>query len=275
MWLPICMSERKQVTNMYASPKRSTLISGLLHAAVIGLVLMTTAVKTPIVKPQHAVLFEPLGLRRYVVPRAGEGGGGGGVRADTPASKGVLPRVSRQPFTPPVAKYERLNPILPVEPAIMGNYEAPVVKITLPFGDPNGVVGPASGGPGAGGGIGGGNGPGVGNHNGAGYGSKDGSGVEGIGTRYVRDATQPVLIYKIEPEYSDEARKAKLQGEVVLRIDVDARGAAQNIRVAQGLGLGLDERAVAAVSRWKFRPGYAGGKPVLTQAMILVTFRLL
>lgn len=260
---------------MYASPKRSTLISGLLHAAAIGLVLMTTAVKTPIVNLQHTVLYEPPDLRRYVVPRAGEGGGGGGVRADTPASKGVLPRVSPQPFTAPVAKYENLNPILPVEPAIMGNYETPVVKITLPFGDPNGVVGPASGGPGTRGGIGGGNGPGVGDHNGSGYGSKDGSGVEGIAAKYVRDATQPVLIYKIEPEYSDEARKAKLQGEVVLHIEVDAHGAAQNILVAQSLGLGLDERAMAAVSRWKFRPGYANGKPVVTQAMIHVTFRLL
>lgn len=260
---------------MYASPKRSTFISGLLHAAVIGLVLMTTAVKTPIVNRQHAVLFEPLDLRRYVLPRASEGGGGGGVRANTQASKGVLPRVSRQPFTPPVAKYENLNPILPVEPAIMGNYEAPVIKITLPFGDPNGVAGPASGGPGSGGGIGGGKGPGVGDHTGSGYGPKDGSGVEGIAAKYVRDATQPVLLYKIEPEYSDEARKAKLQGEVVLHIEVDARGTAQNIRVAQSLGLGLDERAMAAVSHWKFRPGYAVGKPVATQAMIHVTFRLL
>jgi len=260
---------------MYASPKRSTLLSGLLHAAVIGLVLMTTAVKTPIVNLQHAVLFEPPDLHRYVVPRASEGGGGGGVRADLPTSRGLLPRVSRQPFTPPVAKYENSNPILPVEPAILGNYEAPVVRITLPFGDPNGVVGPASGGPGAGGGIGGGDGPGVGNQKGSGYGSQGGSGVEGIAAKYVRDATQPVLIYKIEPEYSDEARKAKLQGEVVLYIEVDPRGAARNIRVAQSLGLGLDERAMAAVSRWRFRPGYAGGKPVATQAMIHVTFRLL
>jgi TonB family protein len=260
---------------MYASPKRSTLISGLLHAAVIGVVLMTTAVKTPLVNLTHVVLYDPPDFRRYVLPHASHGGGGGGVGADTPASKGVLPRVSRQPFTPPVAKYENLNPILPMEPAILSNYEAPIVKITLPFGDPNGVVGPASGGPGSGGGIGAGKGPGVGDHNGSGYGPKDGSGVEGIVAKYASDATKPALIYKVEPEYSEDARRVRLQGEVVLRIDVDALGVAQNISVVQGLGLGLDERAIAAVARWKFRPGYSGGKPVVTAAMIHVTFRLL
>jgi periplasmic protein TonB len=260
---------------MYASPKRSTLISGLLHAAVIGLVLMTTAVKTPLVNPMHYVMYEPVDLHRYVMPHAGDGGGGGGVRSDTAASKGVLPRVSRHAFTPPVAKYENLNPILPMEPAIQGNYEGPVVKITLPFGDPNGVAGPASGGPGDGGGIGAGHGPGVGDHRGPGSGPRDGSGVEGITARYASDATQPALLYKVEPEYSEEARKVKLQGEVVLRIEVDPRGIARNISVVQSLGLGLDERAIAAVSRWRFRPGYSGGKPVVTPAMIHVTFRLL
>jgi protein TonB len=260
---------------MYASPKRSTLISGLLHAAVIGLVLMTTAVKAPLVNLTHVVLYEPPDFHRYVMPHASLGGGGGGVRADTPASQGVLPRISRQPFTPPVAKYENLNPILPMEPAIPGNYEAPVVKINLPFGDPNGVLGPASGGPGSGGGIGAGKGMGVGDHIGSGNGPGDGSGVSGIAAKYASDATQPVLIYKVEPEYSEEARKSKLQGEVVLRIEVDARGLAQNISVVESLGLGLDERAMAAVARWKFRPGYSSGKPVVTAAIIHVTFRLL
>lgn len=260
---------------MFASPKRSTLISGLLHAAVIALVLMTTTVKTPLVNPTHVVIYDPPDFRRYVMPHPSTGGGGGGVRSDTPASKGVLPRVSRQPFTPPVAKYENPSPILPMEPAILGNQETQVVKITLPFGDPNGVTGPASGGRGAGGGIGDGDGTGVGNHKGSGYGPKDGDGVVAIGSKYASDATQPVLLYKVEPEYSEEARRAKLQGEVVLHIEVNPHGAAQNITVVQSLGLGLDERAAAAVARWKFRPGYSGGKPVVTAALIHVTFRLL
>ena len=87
--------------------------------------------------------------------------------------------------------------------------------------------------------------------------------------------TEPVLLYKVDPEYSEEARKAKLQGVVLVRAVIDARGQVQNIEVAQGLGLGLDERAMAAVEKWKFRAGMRNGKPVATSALIQLTFRLL
>src|ERR1035437_9534324 len=87
--------------------------------------------------------------------------------------------------------------------------------------------------------------------------------------------TDPVLLWKAEPEYSDEARKAKLQGSVIMRVEIDARGQVQNIAVSQGLGLGLDDRAIEAVRQWKFRAGTRNGKPVPTNALIQVTFRLL
>jgi protein TonB len=262
---------------MYASPKRSTLISGLLHAGVIALIVTATGVKIPPVAPLHTLIFTPADFHQYI-PRArlnSDGGGGGGVGSDTPASRGPLPRVALKQFTAPVAKYENLNPILSIEPTIVGNPEISDPKINLAqFGDPNGVPGPASGGPGSGSGIGDGDGTGVGNHRGPGYGSHDGSGVSGIG-KLAGVVSQPVLIYKIEPEYSDEARKARLQGDVLLHIEVDARGAAQNIVVSHGLGLGLDERAIEAVRHWKFRPGYNNGKAVPAPALIQVTFRLL
>jgi periplasmic protein TonB len=262
---------------MYASPKRSTLISGLLHAGAIALILAATGVKIPPVTPQHTLIFTPTDIYEYI-PRArlnSDGAGGGGVGSDTPASRGPLPRVALKQFTAPVAKYENLNPILSIEPTIIGNPEMSDPKFNLAqFGDPDGVLGPASGGRGSGSGIGGGDGTGVGNHKGPGYGSLDGAGVSGI-AKLAGVVSQPVLIYKIEPEYSDEARKAKLQGDVVLHIEVDARGAAQNIVVSHGLGLGLDERAIEAVRHWKFRPGYSNGKAVTTPALIQVTFRLL
>ena len=90
-----------------------------------------------------------------------------------------------------------------------------------------------------------------------------------------RAENQPELHFKIEPEYTDEARRAKLQGSVMLRIEVNERGKAQNISIRQSLGLGLDERAVEAVKRWQFRPGTIGGKPVVTIALVEVNFRLL
>jgi TonB family protein len=91
----------------------------------------------------------------------------------------------------------------------------------------------------------------------------------------VGSVTEPVLLWKIEPEYTDEARRARVQGTVVLHIEVDTRGQAQNITVRQSLGLGLDERAIEAVRRWRFRPGYRNGKPWATAALVQVNFRLL
>jgi TonB family protein len=85
----------------------------------------------------------------------------------------------------------------------------------------------------------------------------------------------PVLISKIEPEYSEDARKAKYQGIVLLYVEVDPSGRAQNVRVARSLGLGLDEKAIEAVRKWKFRPGLKDGKPVTVAATIEVNFRLL
>jgi len=87
--------------------------------------------------------------------------------------------------------------------------------------------------------------------------------------------TAPVVLYKKEPEYSEEARKAKYQGTVVLYIEVDPSGRAINPRVVRSLGLGLDEKALEAVKQWKFRPGYRDGKPVTVAAQIEVNFRLL
>jgi TonB family protein len=87
--------------------------------------------------------------------------------------------------------------------------------------------------------------------------------------------TAPALIYKVEPEYSEEARKAKYQGTVVLYVEVEPNGRAQNMRVIQSLGLGLDEKAMEAVRKWKFRPGNKNGKPVTVVATVEVSFRLL
>jgi len=85
----------------------------------------------------------------------------------------------------------------------------------------------------------------------------------------------PVVLYKVDPEYSEEARKAKYSGTVVLQLVVDPAGKARDIRVVRSLGLGLDEKAIEAVNKWKFRPGVKNGQPVSVQATIEVNFRLL
>jgi TonB family protein len=83
------------------------------------------------------------------------------------------------------------------------------------------------------------------------------------------------LLSKVEPEYSEEARKAKYQGVVLLYVEVDPSGKAVNIRVLHSLGLGLDEKAMEAVKKWRFKPGVKDGRPVTVQAQIEVNFRLL
>lgn len=87
--------------------------------------------------------------------------------------------------------------------------------------------------------------------------------------------TAPTLVSKVEPEYSEEARKAKYQGSVELYVEVDASGRARNVRVLHSLGLGLDEKAMEAVAKWRFKPGTKDGKAVTVMALIEVTFRLL
>jgi periplasmic protein TonB len=87
--------------------------------------------------------------------------------------------------------------------------------------------------------------------------------------------TPPQLVYKVEPEFSEEARKAKFSGMVILAIEVDAMGHARALRVIQGPGLGLEQKAIDAVTQWRFRPGYQDGKPVVTGATVEVNFRLL
>ena len=86
---------------------------------------------------------------------------------------------------------------------------------------------------------------------------------------------QPGLTDKTEPEYTDEARIARHEGRVVLRVDIAPDGRARNFRLLRSLGLGLDEKAVEAVRQWKFNPARKDGKKVTAVANIEINFRLL
>jgi TonB family protein len=278
-WRGNCIERLRQVSDMFGSARRSTLLSGLLHAAAIALVLFATRVQTPTIDHTvHSVLIAPRNLAEYLTPMKSDlaGGGGGGGLSPLPASKGRLPRQALHQFTPPQVEIQNWNPRLIMEPTILVSPDVALPQVDMAqYGIPNGVLGPPSQGPGRGGGIGDGDGTGVGDSRGPGYG--DGPGGLGVsGTAGFQGSfTGPVLLSKLEPEYSDEARRAHLSGAVVLRIDVDTRGLAQNIMVRQGLGLGLDERAVDAVRKWRFRPAAVNGKPVVTTALVEVYFRLL
>jgi TonB family protein len=264
---------------MYASPARSTLISGALHGAAIALILLTTGVHTRLARnTDHVALLMPLDLVKYevTVPQRDDAGGGGGMRAKTAASIGNLPTRALKQFLAPMVTTENASPILSIEPTIIASPEIAVAQIDLAqFGDPHGVVGPPSAGPGKGGGIGNGDGTGVGPGEGPGAGPGRDGGIASGQKGLQGSLTEPVLLWKVDPEYSEEARKAKLQGVVMVRAVIDARGQVRDIAVTQGLGLGLDDRAIAAVQKWKFRAAMRNGRPVATSALIQLTFRLL
>ena len=84
----------------------------------------------------------------------------------------------------------------------------------------------------------------------------------------------PALIHKVDPEYTEQARAANLQGTVILYVEIGPDGTASNFKVVRSLGMGLDEKAIEAVKQWKFRPGQKDGQPVTVAATIEVNFRL-
>jgi TonB family protein len=204
------------------------------------------------------------------------GGGGGGDRSPLPANKGKLPKPQVRQFVPPTAVINNTAPKLAMEASILAPPDAQLPNINMPnYGDPLGKLGPPSNGTGSGGGIGSGHGGGVGSGNGGGVGPGSGGGFGDGVYRAGNGVSRPSLISKVEPEYSEEARKAKHQGVVVLEIVVDAKGNAVTPRVVRSLGLGLDEKAIEAVLKWKFKPGFKDGKPVAVAATVEVNFRLL
>lgn len=265
---------------MFASPTRSALISGLLHCGAILLILAVTGVKPQLISRLREVLIVPADIAAYKpTVLAGHGGGGGGVHADTPASIGKPAPFARRQFVLPTVEIRTETAVLPMEPTIIGNPDIKLATFDFArYGDPNGVRGPLSGGPGTGGGIGGGDGTGIGNGKGSGLGPGDGDGgFGGVGFNGTGGGsiTAPTLLTKTEPQYSEEARKARVQGTVTLRIEIDTAGRARDIRVRQSLGMGLDDRAMEAVKKWTFTPGKVNGKPAVMVAYVEVNFRLL
>jgi TonB family protein len=150
---------------------------------------------------------------------------------------------------------------------------APQIDASV-YGDPLSKLNDNSAGQGING-LGQGKGGGAGNGSGDGFGYGSGGGSGGGVYRAGGDVSSPILISKVEPEYSEEARRAKYSGAVLLSVIIDEQGVPQDIRVVRPLGLGLDEKAIEAVRHWRFRPGVHNGKPVRVRASIEVTFRLL
>jgi TonB family protein len=238
--------------------------SVIAHVAVVALLLLAGTLK-PVQQAmkEFVPLFAPDLKPLQPKPKPEQSKGGGGSPQKTEVTKGELPKVAPKSFVPPIRPQD--DPKLAVNPTIVAP-EMP--NINSPnFGNPLAGVGIPSAGNGIGTGIGSGKGPGVGPGSGGGFGGsvyKIGGGV-----------SAPVPVYRPEPEYSEEARKAKWQGAVLLQLVVDENGVPQDIKVIRSLGLGLDQKAIEAVQKWRFKPGQKDGKAVPVSANIEVNFRLL
>jgi protein TonB len=212
----------------------------------------------------------------YILPpsatKAG-GGGGGGDRDKLAASKGAPPKFAREQFTPPAIVIRNADPKLAMDPTVVG---PPDLKLpTGATGDPmSNILGPASNGTGSGGGIGSGSGGGVGSGRGPGVGPGWGGGIGGGPYRVGGGVSAPRVVYQPDPEYSEEARKAKYQGTCVLWVVVGPDGRPREVKVQRTLGMGLDEKAIEAVRTWKFEPARLNGNPVAVQINVEVNFRL-
>jgi len=257
-----------------ATPKSPFVTSLAIHASLALLVFTTVSmrVQTPQVRKTPATFIDIAAYRRVLKAPSNNAGGGGGTRSPLPASKGMLPKPSPHPYTPPMIAESRQSPIL-LQPALLNEADPTLMAVNLPqWGDPLANAGPPSNGPGSGGGMGSGKNGGVGPGDGARFGPGNGDGIPGS---LRGKLTAPQLIYQIDPEFSEEARRAKINGTVILVVDVDTEGHIANVRIAKSLGMGLDEKAMEAVLRWKFRPGRQNGKPVTMPARIEVNFHLL
>jgi len=271
------------IWNDYRMQAASWLNSALVHCIAITLLVLPYVLSRmwQPVKAASRVVSVDISPYLSMIPADGKdkkmgGGGGGGDRSPTPASKGAIPKFAKTQLAPPMAVIPNTNAQLQVTPTLLGPPELklPQMSSNLPWGDPSGVVGPASNGPGFGGGIGSGEGTGIGSGKGGGLGPGEGGGVGGGVYSVGGGVSEPIPIYKPDPAYSEEARKAKYQGTVLLWIIVDASGAVTECRVAKPLGLGLDEKAVETVRTWKFKPAMRNGSPVPVHVMVEVSFRL-
>jgi TonB family protein len=229
------------------------------------------------VKPTSMSTIDLTDFKGLQAANKAGGGGGGGDHSIIDPTKGKLPKLEKNPVVPPQVQTVD-KPIIPMEAAINVQKE-----LTLPdnpmlpnIGMKNSVnVQLASNGQGSGSGMGTGSGGGLGSGNGNGYGPGEGGNAGGGLYRVGGGVSVPVVLNDVQAEFSDEARRAKYQGVCIVSIIVDTQGNPQNPRVVRTLGMGLDEKALEAVRKYKFKPAMKDGKtPVPVMVNIEINFRL-
>jgi len=237
------------------------------HVVVLAAVLALASEKTAPYK-RAVTLVESVELTPppQLVPQPKLAGGGGGQPDRAPVTAGHLPKFSTEQLLPPKAP-PTIAPKLAVESTVVVAQDLKMADNKMPdLGSPSSSLKGFSMGNGTGGGIGSGNGKGIG----PGSGGNAGDGVMEVGG----GVSEPKVIYQVDPEFSEEARRAKFSGDVYVSVIVDELGRPTHVHVVRGIGMGLDEKAVEAVKQYKFQPAMLGGKPVKVAVDVNVIFNI-
>lgn len=269
------------VTDRKLDAKRAgnaTLVSMLVHGGFLLLALIAIA------NPPSALSPVTNDLPRDIVwldtPGPGGGGGGGGNNMPDPPRKAELKgaeKVTVPVAKPPkmeIAKPEPTPPpaqvVIPAQQTATGVVELPGMVSNLPT-----PANPSQG-SGSGGGAGSGQGTGIGPGRGSGLGDGYGGGTGGGAYRPGNGVISPELVYEATPEYTSEAMRMKVQGIVEVEAIVMPDGTVGPVQIVRSLDsrFGLDQKAIEAVKRWRFRPGTRMGKPVPVLVNIELTFTL-
>jgi periplasmic protein TonB len=262
--------------NRTATANRAQTASLLTHAAVFAVILLfgAQARVTRIGGDKRGTAHRPLTYIRppdttaLGSPSLGRSSGGG-EEDPRPARHGLLAPGASIPLAPP-RRTVNPNPELAVPVAVLDpnapQFPPPVNSLGIPWMKED----TDSAGPGKNHGFGAGKNGGMGDDAGPGA----GQGNE-YGGPYANVASLPRCGYCPDPQYTDEAREAKLQGTVTLQVLVGADGRAAQIRIVRGIGLGLDERAEQSVRGWKFIPARdPGRRAVPAWVTVEAVFRL-
>src|SRR5260221_3570213 len=255
--------------------RRANFVASLtLHAAMIafiGLGVLTVKNMPRVDEGKSA----RLDVDPFTMPpgtRQPNGGGGSTSHDKTAVSRGTPPKAAVVQIVPPILDTPPPAPKLAAEPTVVA---PPMSLPNTQVGDQLSDLTRISGGMGVRSGVGTGEGTGVGSGSGTGYGPGSGGNYGGRAYSVGRGgATAPRAIYTPEPEFSEEARKTKHMGMVVLRAVIDVDGHPKNIRVERSLGYGLDEKAIETVAKWRFEPGKKDGHPVPVEMNIIVDYSI-
>jgi len=246
---------------------RATAASFVIYAILIGVIAWMLDRKVHFAAPVKQILVANLTPPPEMPKMQDRMGGGGGQRGPTPVSKGQLPKFADQQITPPKAPPMEQPKIRMPDPTIEVQKDLKMANNNMPnLGMPNSPLMGTSMGNGSGSGLGSGNGSGLGPGSGGNY----GGGLRRVGG----GVSSPEVIFKVEPEFSEEARKAKFMGVVTVNLIVDTKGLPQNVHVVRGVGMGLDQKALEAVRQYRFKPAMENGKPVPVQVNVEVNFQI-